>query len=279
MIQQQHVSVIIPALNEEQAIPKVVSGLKALRNGAGQALIDDIIVCDNGSTDRTAEVAQQAGARTVFQATPGYGIACLTAIKHLGNTDIVLFVDGDDSVKLAQANSLLETISKPGGPDMVIGSRTLGAMEKGALTLPQRFGNWLAARLIRLMWHYHVTDLGPFRAIRHEALKALDMQDKQFGWTVEMQIKAIQQGLTTAELPVDSTRRIGESKISGTLRGVIGAAQGILGTIFKLRLARFKLRRVQGSPKARHSNSHAVYSNVHSSTRRIRSSTRPIRDI
>jgi len=239
MIHKQHVSVIIPALNEELAIGKVVSQLRALSNHEQKPLIDDIVVCDNGSSDRTTIVARQAGARVVYQAEPGYGIACQTAIANLDNTDIVLFVDGDDSCVVAQALGLVEAVSQvgsvAGAAEMAIGSRALGNMEAGALTPPQQFGNWLAVGLIRALWRYRVTDLGPFRAIRYETLKRLKMADRRFGWTVEMQIKAIQLGIATTELPVDSTRRIGQSKISGTLRGVIGAAHGIIGTIAKFR--------------------------------------------
>lgn len=233
MIQQQHVSVVIPALNEERAIGQVVSELVALRNEQQQPLIDAIVVCDNGSSDNTASVAENAGARVVHQNEPGYGIACQTAIAALSSTDIVLFVDGDHSCVATQARSLLQPAA--GGADLVIGSRTLGHIEPGALTLPQQFGNWLAARLIQLLWGAKVTDLGPYRAMRFEALQRLRMADRRFGWTVEMQIKAIQLGLHTTEVAVDSTRRIGQSKISGTVRGVIGAAHGILGTIARLR--------------------------------------------
>lgn len=233
MIQQQHVSAVIPALNEERAIGRVVAELINLRNTQQLPLIDTVVVCDNGSSDATATIAQQAGARVVHQRKPGYGIACLTAIAALEYTDIVLFVDGDHSCVAAQAESLLQKAAD--GTDLVIGSRTLGHMEPGALTLPQQFGNWLAARLIRILWGARVTDLGPYRAIRYTALQRLRMADHRFGWTVEMQIKAIQLGQTIEEVPVDSTRRIGQSKISGTLRGVIGAAHGILGTIAKLR--------------------------------------------
>lgn len=245
MINGEHVSAVIPALNEEQAIGKVVSQLMALRNAEQQPLIDDIVVCDNGSHDNTACVAAEAGARVVYQPTPGYGIACQTAIAQLRTTDIVLFVDGDDSCVISQARGLIEAVaastdtdtntSTDISADLAIGSRVQGHMESGALTLPQRCGNWLATGLIRLLWQQRVTDLGPFRAIRYSALHQLSMVDCRFGWTVEMQVKAIQLGMTTTELVVDSTRRIGTSKISGTLRGVIGAAHGILGTIIKLR--------------------------------------------
>ncbi|MBV1878227.1 MAG: glycosyltransferase family 2 protein [Pseudomonadales bacterium] len=233
MFNNQHISVVIPALNEALAIGKVVGGLRALCNGNGTALIDDIVVCDNGSTDDTVRVAEQHGARVVMQRKKGYGIACLTAIRHLRQTDIVLFVDGDDSCVLTQAIRLIAPVGAAEA-DIVIGSRTLGQVEAGALTPPQAFGNWVATTLIRWIWCCEMTDLGPFRAIRFEALKSLCMQDEQFGWTVEMQIKALQKDLLMIEVPVDSTCRIGESKISGTLSGVIGAGKGILGKILAL---------------------------------------------
>ena len=234
MLNDQHISVVIPALNEEGAIGLVVSEVLSLRNQENQQLIDDVVVCDNGSTDRTAEVAMEQGARVVTQPTPGYGIACLTAIAHLKSTDIVLFIDGDHSCVTDQALRILKPFSIHSQTDLVIGSRTLGVMEAGSLTLPQRFGTALATFLIRGIWGARVTDLGPFRAIRFQALKQLNMNDTTFGWTVEMQVKAIQQDLTMEEVPVDSIRRIGVSKISGTVKGVIGAGIGIVSMIGRL---------------------------------------------
>lgn len=234
MINDQHISVVIPALNEELAISKVITGLKQLLNKDGGPLIDDIVVCDNGSTDATAKVASNSGARVVYQPIKGYGIACLTAIEHLHATDIVLFIDGDDSCDVSQAVNLIKHVSRFGSFDIAIGSRSLGQAEAGALTRPQEFGNKVATTLIKFLWHRYVSDLGPFRAIRFQALKQLRMQDRRFGWTVEMQIKAIQRNLNMIEVPVDSKRRIGTSKISGTFRGVIGAGFGILGKIASL---------------------------------------------
>lgn len=235
MIDRFTISAIIPALNEENAIATVVEGLRALRNKDGSAVIDNVVVCDNGSTDHTAKNAEQAGAIVVKESQPGYGRACLSALAVMPhNTDIVLFVDGDDSCFIEQAMPLLNGIVA--GYDITIGSRTLGKIERGALTLPQRFGNWLAAKLIDWLWNEKISDLGPFRAIRAEALQTLCMQDEQFGWTVEMQIKAIQKGLLMNEYPVDSKVRVGQSKISGTVLGTLGAAKGILGMIFTLRL-------------------------------------------
>lgn len=234
MINKLNISAIIPALNEENAIAKVVESLKALKNSDNSTVIDNVIVCDNGSTDNTALQAEQAGAVVVRENKPGYGRACLSALAAMPrNTHIVLFVDGDDSCFIEQAMPLLNGIVA--GYDITIGSRTMGHIERGALTLPQRFGNWLAAKLIDWFWNEKISDLGPFRAIRAEALQTLGMQDEQFGWTVEMQIKAIQKGLLMNEYAVDSKVRIGQSKISGTVLGTIGAAKGILSMIFTLR--------------------------------------------
>lgn len=238
MYKGQSVVAIIPALNEELAIKKVVSQLLALQANE-QQVIDEVIVCDNGSTDGTAQVAAEAGAVVVRQDIPGYGIACLTAMERLPNCDIVLFVDGDDSCFAQQALPMLEGIVN--GDDLAIGSRTLGRIEKGALTQTQMFGNWLSSHLITLFWGQKITDLGPFRAMRRDSLMAIDMQDKTFGWTVEMQVKAIICGMQVSEYSVDSKVRIGESKISGTLSGSVKAGIGILSMIAKLYL---KKRRI-----------------------------------
>lgn len=234
MFQQQHITVVTPVLNEELAIGVVIQELFELRNGDDQQLIDDIIVCDNGSNDNSANVALRYGARVVHQPTMGYGIACLTALEQISQTDIVVFVDGDHSCVATQVHDLLKPLADR-SLDLVIGSRTLGRAQSGALTPPQRFGNALAVRLIQWFWGFKMTDLGPFRAIRFSALRSLNMQDVAFGWTVEMQIKAIQLGLAVGEVPVDSLRRIGTSKISGTVKGVVFAGLGIIGTILKLR--------------------------------------------
>jgi glycosyltransferase involved in cell wall biosynthesis len=233
MFHNAHVTAVIPALNEEGAIGKVVSELYALTHNK-QVVVDHVVVCDNGSTDNTSKVAMKHGATVVLQPQPGYGIACLTAIAAIAKTDIILFVDGDDSCVISQALPLLQGITS--GDDLAIGSRVLGNIQHGALTPAQSFGNWLSARLIRLLWSENVTDLGPFRAIRAPAYEQLNMQDKAFGWTVEMQIKAIQWGLKINEYPVDSKVRIGQSKISGTLKGTILAGIGILSKIAKLRI-------------------------------------------
>ncbi|MCY3641891.1 MAG: glycosyltransferase family 2 protein [Gammaproteobacteria bacterium] len=227
------VGVVIPALNEAQSVGLVVGDLLALRNEDETRIVDEVVVCDNGSTDATAERAAEAGARVVQERQPGYGSACLAAIRAQTPSDIVLFTDADHAFHAAQAVGLLNGITA--GADLTIGSRTLGEQDRGALTRSQRAGNWVATTLIRLLWGQRMTDLGPYRAIRGTTLADLDMRDTAFGWTVEMQVKAIQQGLTTVEVPVDTRQRIGQPKISGTLRGAVCAGCGILGMIAGLR--------------------------------------------
>ncbi|MYD43525.1 MAG: glycosyltransferase [Gammaproteobacteria bacterium] len=244
MIKEWLVGAVIPALNEEDNVGQVVSELRELLNETGSPLIDDIVVCDNNSTDATAINAKDAGARVVSQTKPGYGIACLTAIAALNDVDLVLFIDADQAFMTHQATDLLQAIVA--GADLAIGSRVLGNIERGALSLPQLVGNRVAGTLIRLLWWQRVTDLGPFRAIRVSALRQLDMQDETFGWTVEMQIKALKYKLKVIEVPVDTLRRRhGKSKIGGTLRGVIGASIGILGMILKLAFQRTATNKLQ----------------------------------
>lgn len=231
MYKQQRVSVVIPALNEELSIYQVISGLYGLKDRDGNNIIDEVVVCDNGSTDMTTAKAEYAGARVVYEPIPGYGRACLKAIAAVRQTDIVLFIDADHAFYAHQAVSLLDGITQ--GADLAIGSRTLGNMQTGSLTTPQKLGNQLATGLIKLIWSQHVTDLGPYRAIKSKALADINMQDETFGWTIEMQIKAIQHNLLTIEVPVDTRCRIGTSKISGTIKGSVGAGIGILSTIAK----------------------------------------------
>lgn len=228
------VGAVIPARDEAENIGEVVGGLLALRTEAGRRVMDDVVVCDNGSTDATAERARAAGARVIVERTPGYGRACLTALAALRPVDVILFVDGDQSCDPRQALVLLRATAD--GADLVIGSRVLGRMEPGALSPPQIAGNRVASLLIRLLWGHTVTDLGPFRAVRADALRRLDMRDTAYGWTVEMQIKAIQMRMRIVETPVDSRRRrFGRSKVGGTVKGVVGASVGILGMIVRLR--------------------------------------------
>lgn len=231
------VGAVIPARDEADNIAAVVTGLLDLRTRTGARVVDDLVVCDNGSTDATARRARAAGARVVVEGTPGYGRACLTALAALRPVDVVLFVDGDQSCDSGQAPDLLRAVAE--GADLAVGSRVLGRMEPGALSPPQIAGNRVASLLIRLLWGRTVTDLGPFRAIRTAALRRLDMRDTAYGWTVEMQIKAIQSNLSMVETPVDSLRRrFGRSKVGGTVRGVVGASAGILGMIARLRLGK-----------------------------------------
>ncbi|MFH0822181.1 MAG: TIGR04283 family arsenosugar biosynthesis glycosyltransferase [Pseudomonadota bacterium] len=216
------VAVIIPALNEEKSIGKVIAAIPRW--------VDDVVVVDNGSTDGTAGVAAEHGARVVNEQRRGYGSACLTGINHLKDPDVVVFMDGDFSDHPEEADLLVDPIVA-GSADMVIGSRVTGNREAGALTPQAVFGNRLSCGLIALLWKTRFTDLGPFRAIRFIALQRLGMRDPDYGWTVEMQIKAAKQGLRCLEVPVSYRQRIGKSKISGTIRGVLGAGTKILYTI------------------------------------------------
>ena len=227
------VGVAIPALDEEASIGFVVGDLKGLRNDDDSPVVDDIVVCDNGSRDATGARSAEAGARVVGEARKGYGSACLAAIAELRRTDVVLFTDADHAFHASQAPRLLDRIAD--GADLAIGSRVPGGREPAAMSASQVFGNRLATALIRWLWGQRVTDLGPYRAIRTPALSALAMRDTTFGWTVEMQVKAIQHGMQVVEVPVDTRVRIGKSKISGTVRGVLGAGFGILSMIAKLR--------------------------------------------
>ena len=236
------VGVAIPALDEEASIGFVVGDLRALRNDDDSPVIDDIVVCDNGSRDATGSCAAEAGARVAQEDRKGYGSACLAAIAELRRTDVVLFTDADHAFHASQAPRLLDCIAN--GAELAIGSRALGGLEPGAMSTTQVFGNRLATALIRWLWGHRVTDLGPYRAIRTDALSAVGMRDATFGWTVEMQVKAIQQGMHVVEVPVDTRVRIGKSKISGTVRGVLGAGFGILSMIAKLRWQQRKQRTV-----------------------------------
>jgi glycosyltransferase involved in cell wall biosynthesis len=224
MPQPPHISVIIPAFNEEEAIGHVLDEIPPS--------VAQVVVVDNGSTDATAAVAQAHGAAVVAEPTRGYGQACLAGIAILESTDIVVFLDGDYSDYPEEMPLLTEPIVN-GEVDLVIGSRVLGQRERGALLPQARFGNWLSTRLIRLFFGVSFTDLGPFRAIRYDALLRLKMADRDFGWTVEMQVKAARLSLRCAEVPVRYRKRIGVSKISGTLMGSLRAGHKILLTIFR----------------------------------------------
>lgn len=216
------VGVVIPALNEAEALPEVLREIPDW--------VDRTVVADNGSTDATAAVARTLGAEVVSEPRRGYGRACRAALEHLPGVDVIVFLDGDASDHPAEMPHLLDPIVD-GRAQMVIGSRTLGHREPGSLSPQQVFGNALACALIRVLWRTSFSDLGPFRAIRREALDRLDMGDPDYGWTVEMQVRAARLGLDCVEVPVTYRRRIGQSKVSGTIRGVIGAGTKILYVI------------------------------------------------
>ena len=218
----QTVACIIPALNEQEALPLVLRDIP-------RPPVQRLIVADNGSTDRTAEIARQNGAEVVPELERGYGAACLKALAHLvaDPPDIVVFLDGDYSDYPEEIPSLIAPIVA-GEADLVIGSRSRGRRERGALSPQQRVGNKIACTALRLLYGVRYTDLGPFRAIRWETLQALRMQDRNYGWTVEMQIKAAQREVPYQEVPVSYRRRIGVSKVSGTIRGSVSAGAKIL---------------------------------------------------
>jgi len=226
-----HVGVVIPARDEAASIQEVINTLIAL-NKDNQVRIEHIVVCDNGSVDATATLACDAGALVVSESIPGYGRACLRAMDELPDVDIILFIDADGAFYAHQAVKLIHAVCD--GADLAIGSRSMGQVAAGALTWPQRYGTGLACLLISLLWSVKVTDLGPYRAISRHALQQLEMSDETYGWTVEMQVKAIQAGFTVVELPVDTRKRQGRSKISGTWRGCVGAAMGIFSKIAQL---------------------------------------------
>ena len=225
-----NIVVIIPAFNEENAIGKVVSEIP-------KQLVSEVIVVNNNSTDQTSKAALAESATVLFEPTKGYGMACLKGMDYLANTrkeptDVVVFLDADYSDYPEQMIEMVKPIQE-NQADLVIGSRALGKREGGSMTIPQVFGNWLATSLMHWFYGHKFTDLGPFRAILYSSLLALDMQDKTYGWTVEMQVKALKQKLRCEEMPVDYRNRIGFSKISGTVKGTILAGYKIITTIFK----------------------------------------------
>ncbi|MGB1243315.1 MAG: glycosyltransferase family 2 protein, partial [Chitinophagales bacterium] len=224
----QIIDVIIPAYNEEKSISLVLGDIPS-------NLVREVIVCNNNSKDNTAKVAQKAGATVVLQTKKGYGSACLKGMEHIQNKaikpDIVVFLDADYSDHPEELADLIRPILEE-NMDMVIGSRALGNMEEGSMTPQQVFGNWLATNLISFFYKYQFTDLGPFRAIKYNKLVDLKMQDPDFGWTVEMQVKAAKMKFRCTEIPVNYRKRIGVSKISGTIKGTILAGHKILWTIF-----------------------------------------------
>lgn len=223
------IHVIIPAFNEERSIARVIAEIP-------DDLVTEIIVVNNASTDQTAEVAGQMQATVLDEPEPGYGRACLKGIAYCSKQnpqpDMVVFLDGDYSDYPQEMRSLVRPIME-NKADLVIGSRALGKKEKGSMTSQQIFGNWLATTLLKIFFKVRFTDLGPFRAIRFTSLLSLNMQDKTYGWTVEMQLKSAKQKLRCLEIPVRYRKRIGVSKISGTVKGTIMAGYKILFTIFR----------------------------------------------
>ncbi len=228
-VSQADICIIIPAFNEAKSIGQVIGDIP-------DALVREVIVVNNASKDETVLRAEQAGATVVNESRRGYGNACLKGIEYLRKMDtppeIVVFLDADYSDSPDEMDRLVRPIIED-DTDMVIGSRALGDREKGAMQPQQIFGNWLATRLMKLFYGVKYTDLGPFRAIKYDKLLALNMRDQTFGWTVEMQVKAAKKGLIFTEVPVSYKKRIGVSKISGTLSGTIKAGYKIIYTILK----------------------------------------------
>ncbi len=224
------IDIIIPAYNEEESIGLVLDDIP-------KDMVREIVVCNNNSTDDTRRVAQDRGAVVVDAMQKGYGSACLKGMEYLASKEvspeIVVFLDGDYSDHPEEMAKLVSPIVND-QQDLVIGSRTLGDMERGAMQVQQVFGNWLATTLIKAFYNYSFTDLGPFRAVRYSSLLDIGMSDPNFGWTVEMQVKAAKLKLRCTEIPVTYRRRVGVSKISGTIKGTLLAGHKILWTIFKL---------------------------------------------
>lgn len=223
-----NIKVIIPAYNEEASIGFVVREIPKI--------VSEIIVISNNSTDKTIEVAENAGATVLSENRKGYGYACLKGLEYISNQkikpDIIVFLDGDYSDYPEELTNLIEPILKD-NTDFVIGARVSGFREKKSMTPQQIFGNWLATFLMKLFFNAKFTDLGPFRAIKYDKLLALDMQDKTYGWTVEMQLKVLKQKMSYVEIPVHYKTRIGVSKVSGTVKGTLMAGIKIIGWIFK----------------------------------------------
>jgi len=222
------IKVIIPAYNEEESISKVLNDIPSL--------VDEVIVVNNGSTDATAQRAKDAGATVISEPRRGYGYACLAGMEHIASCsalpDIVVFLDGDYSDYPEELTKLIEPIENK-GIDLVIGARVPQLREPNSMTPQQIFGNWLATTLMRLFFGAKFTDLGPFRAIKYDKLLALDMEDKTYGWTVEMQLKAVKKKYSYTEVPMNYRNRIGVSKVSGTVKGSFLAGVKILTWIFK----------------------------------------------
>lgn len=222
------IKVIIPAFNEAESITKVIDDIPDF--------VDEIIVVSNNSTDATEANAAKAGATVLKESRKGYGYACLKGMDYVAHQEkmpeIVVFLDGDYSDYPEEMLNILKPILEE-NKDFVVGARVKELREPGSMTFPQIFGNWLATSLMKLFFNSRFTDLGPFRAIRYDKLLQLKMEDKTYGWTVEMQLKALRQNFNYAEVPVHYRNRIGISKVSGTIKGAIFAGLKILGWIFK----------------------------------------------
>jgi len=224
-----NVSVVIPALNEEEPIADVVRA--CLTTG----LADEVIVVDNGSTDRTAERARNAGARVISESRRGYGRACAAGVRAVSDkTNIIVFLDGDGS----DCPELMDRLAKPiadGKYDFVIGSRTRGQRERGSMNFQQILSGRIAGFLLRILYGVNYTDMSPFRAIRRDVLEGLEMKEQTYGWNLEMQMRVARNRLRVLEVPVDHRRRAGgESKVSGTLRGTVVAGFRIVTTLLRI---------------------------------------------
>jgi glycosyltransferase involved in cell wall biosynthesis len=226
------VSVIIPTRNEASGLAHVLADLPA-------GLVDEVLVVDSDSTDGTPEVAARMGARVIPEPRHGYGRACLTGIAHASSPDVIVFLDGDNSDRPAELPRLLAPIAE-GRADITIGSRLAGPRERGAMAWHVAFGNRAAAFLIDTLFGQRITDLGPFRAARADVLRQLALEETTYGWAVEMILKGALHGFRVVEVPVSYYPRIGRSKISGTVRGTVGAAWFIFS-----RILRYYLRRRQ----------------------------------
>jgi glycosyltransferase involved in cell wall biosynthesis len=223
------VDVVIPAFNEENAIGNVLRDIP-------KSLVREIIVIDNNSSDRTQDEARNGEATVLEQTIQGYGAACQKGLQYIAEKaekpDIIVFLDADYSDFPEEMIDLIKPIQTQ-NMDMVIGSRALGNKERGSMTPQQVFGNWLATKMLKWIYGYTFSDLGPFRAIRYDRLLEINMQDMNYGWTVEMQIKAAKLKMNCTEIPVKYRVRIGESKVSGTVKGTIGAGYKIITTLLK----------------------------------------------
>jgi len=225
---QPRIDVVIPAFNEESSLPLVLAAIP-------RPLVERIVVVDNNSTDATSRVAVEGGAIVVPERRPGYGSACLRGLAYLRHNrppDIVVFLDADYSDHPEELPEVVAPILR-GEADLVIGSRALGVREPGALLPQQRAGNVVACLMIRILYGYRYTDLGPFRAVRWGPLETLQMADPDFGWTAEMQVKALRRGLKTVEVPVSYRKRVGVSKITGTAKGTVLAGYKIISTVLR----------------------------------------------